>query len=99
MDMKDEVFRLLLQIPKDRVTTYAELARAAGTHPRAVASFMRCNKDPLAIPCFRVVRSDGAIGGYSAAGGISRKKQLLEAHGIRAVDGKVDLEAFLHRFP
>ena len=70
---KELVYSLLKKVPENNVTTYKELAKAAGTHPRAVAVFMKMNKNPEKIPCFRVVRSDGEIGGYSGPGGVKKR--------------------------
>ena len=96
MDKRHRVYSLLKKVPKNRVTTYKELARAAGTHPRAVAVFMKTNRNPDKIPCFRVIRSNGEIGGYSA--GTGKKKLLLENNGIDAKNNIVDLEKHMHRF-
>jgi O-6-methylguanine DNA methyltransferase len=95
---RESVFSLLRQVPKGRVATYAGLAKAAGTHHRAVASFMRSNPDPGGTPCFRVVMSDGRLGGYSGPGGTRRKAELLEKDGIEVRDGRVDLRKHLHAF-
>ena len=92
------VYSLLSSVPKNKVTTYAELARAAGTHPRAVATFMKTNRDPEKIPCFRVVKSDGHVGGYSGAGGAEKKIGLLRENGIQVKGNFVDLEKHMHRF-
>lgn len=94
---RQEVYRLLKNVPKDKVTTYKEIANAAGTHPRAVAVFMKTNKDPEHIPCFRVIRSDGNVGGYSGIGGTAGKIQLLRKHGIEVAGGRVP-EKYIHRF-
>lgn len=97
MEKRELVYSLLAQVPKDKVTTYSELAHAAGTHPRAVGMFMRTNKDTENIDCFRVVRSNGEIGGYSGGGG--KKKMLLEKSGIHVDDDmSVDLERHMHVF-
>jgi methylated-DNA-[protein]-cysteine S-methyltransferase len=63
-----------------QTVTYAELARRAGqpSAGRAVGSAMSHNPVPIVIPCHRVVRSDGGLGGFSAPEGISLKKRLLE---------------------
>lgn len=95
---RELVYSLLKKVPKNKVTTYAELARVAGTHPRAVAVFMLTNKDPAKIPCFRVVRSDGEIGGYSAPGGAKKKIELLKMNGIEIAKGKINMKKYLHRF-
>lgn len=79
-----DVWRALMQIPAGRVCTYTELARMCG-HPnavRAVANAVGKNPMPPTIPCHRVVRTDGKIGGYSAPGGVKRKRELLAAEGV-----------------
>lgn len=96
--MEIEVYRLLRKVPEGKVTTYKELARAAKTHPRAVGMLMRLNKDPLNIPCYKVVRSDGSLGGYSPDRGIQEKKRLLEEDGVEVKNSKVDLKKHLHTF-
>ena len=95
MDKRELVYSLLREVPENRVTTYNELAKAAGTHPRAVGIFMKTNKDPVNIQCFRVVCSNGEIGGYG--GGVPKKIRLLNKNGIAVKEGKVDLGAYLHR--
>ena len=67
-------------IPRGETVTYGELARRIG-HPgaaRAVGTAL--SKNPLApiIPCHRVVRSDGGMGGYSGRGGTKTKKRMIE---------------------
>ena len=79
-----DVWRALTQIPRGQVRTYQELARMSG-HPnavRAVANAVGKNPMPPIIPCHRVVRSDGKIGGYSAPGGVAHKRALLHAEGV-----------------
>ena len=66
------------QIPKGETKSYGEVARAIG-HPRAaraVGTVMKNNYDPT-VPCHRVIRADGKIGGYNR-GGERAKKRLLE---------------------
>ena len=60
--------------------SYGQLAKKAGspTAGRAVGRVMAQNPLPLIIPCHRVVRSDGKIGGFSGVGGVSLKKRMLE---------------------
>ena len=92
----EKVYSLLKKIPKGKVTTYRELARASGLHPRAIGVLMRKNKDPENIPCYKVVRSDGRLGGYS--GGLKRKIELLRKDGIEVKNHRVDLKKHLYRF-
>lgn len=78
-----DVWRALTRIPRGQVRTYAQIARDAG-HPdavRAVANAIGKNPCPPDIPCHRVIRSDGKIGGYSASGGIAKKIELLKSEG------------------
>ena len=66
-------------IKSGQIITYADLAQKAG-HPnagRAVGNVMAKNPLPLIIPCHRVIRSDGKLGGFTAPGGIEMKKRLL----------------------
>lgn len=70
----------LLKIPKGKIVSYAELARRIGK-PRAVRAVgSAVGKNPFApaVPCHRVVRSDGSLGGYSGPGGVRRKAELLK---------------------
>lgn len=71
------------KIPKGKVMTYAEVAKAAGSPKayRAVASIMAANYD-LEVPCHRVIRSDGGLGGYNR-GGIEKKRAILESEGVK----------------
>ena len=79
-DFQVSVWKELIKIPRGRTKTYKEIAVAIGrpNSSRAVAN--ACAQNPYApdVPCHRVVRSDGSLGGYSAEGGIERKRQLLE---------------------
>jgi O-6-methylguanine DNA methyltransferase len=86
---REKIYELLKQVPHDRVTTYKELAKAAGIHPRAVAVYMRTNKDPVNIPCFRVIMSNGGVGGYGRVGP-EKKIELLKKNGIQVRNGKVE---------
>ena len=97
-----EVYELVCSIPKGKVSTYKEIAKAIGKPKavRAVGQVLKANRHPDKIPCYRVVRSDGLVGGYcgSDTKNISRKERLLKRDGIKVVDGKVDLDRYLYRF-
>lgn len=66
-------------IPHGQTACYADLARAVGRPgaARAVGSTMARNPLPLVIPCHRVLRADGSIGGFSSPKGIAEKKRML----------------------
>ena len=98
MDKRQLVYSLLKKVPRGKVTTYAGLARAAGTHPRAVAVYMKTNEDPVDIPCFKVVKSNGDIGGYSGPGGVRMKIGLLKKNGIVVEGGRINLEKYFYKF-
>ena len=88
------VWNSIANIPEGKVLTYKELAMEIG-YPnsfRAVAS--ACGKNPYIpeIPCHRVVRKDGGLGGYSAEGGIKRKKYMLEKEGHKFNKDKIILK-------
>lgn len=80
----DNVYRELLKVPAGKVLTYGELAARAGSPRayRAVGQAMASNPLGPLVPCHRVVRSDGSLGGYSAEGGVSVKRRLLEREGV-----------------
>ncbi|MCH8244611.1 MGMT family protein [Patescibacteria group bacterium] len=73
---------LLKKIPKGKVATYKELARACNTSPRAIGRIMALNEHPKEYPCYKVVAADGKLTGYSAPGGLKKKAQLLQQDGI-----------------
>ena len=85
---------LLKKIPKGKVTTYKELARVCKTSPRAIGRIMASNAFPHEYPCYKVVRSDGSLGGYSGSGGVKVKVELLRKDGILMVNGKMPEEYF-----
>jgi methylated-DNA-[protein]-cysteine S-methyltransferase len=74
-----KVWNYLKKIPKCKVKTYIEVAKAVGKPRafRAVANAVGKNPYPPKIPCHRVIRSDGSLGGYSGKGGIKEKRKLL----------------------
>lgn len=79
-NFKESVYKIVSQIPAGKVLTYKELARKAG-HPgawRAVGNILNENRDPN-IPCHRVIRSDGNVGGYRE--GSKKKIALLKKEG------------------
>lgn len=99
MNFNQKVWNLTKKIPKGKVTTYKELAKALNTKAyRAVGSALRKNKKPIIIPCHRVVNSDGSVGGYKWKRNSKEKRRLLETEGIEIKNQKVDLKKHLFRF-
>ena len=83
-DFQIKVWNAISKIPKGRVKTYKELARSIRKPKasRAVANACGKNPFPIKIPCHRVIRSDGKLGGYSGKGGIKTKRKLLRSEGF-----------------
>lgn len=84
-DFQRDVWRALMNIPHGCTVTYGQLAQMCG-HPRAVravANAVGKNPCPPIIPCHRVVRADGTLGGYSGPGGRKAKRALLIAEGVK----------------
>ena len=73
-----------MKIPKGKVKTYKEVAKGIKMPKSARAGANACGKNPYApkVPCHRVIRSDGSLGGFSAPGGIKIKKKLLKKEGF-----------------
>ena len=78
-DFERSVWHQLQKIPRGETKSYKEIAIAIGNpnSSRAVANACAKNPKPIEIPCHRVIRSDGSLGGYSGAGGIETKRKLL----------------------
>ena len=82
--LKDiDVYDLLTKVPPGKVATYGDIAKALGrpNSSRAVGRILAKNPNPIIVPCHRVVKSNGQLGGY--AYGEEKKKHLLENEGIQ----------------
>jgi len=78
----EDVYSMLLTIPKGKVSTYGDLAKALGNPfaSRHVGRILSKNPNPIKVPCHRVVMSNGKIGGYAL--GTQKKKELLQNEGV-----------------
>ncbi len=81
---QQKVLRAAARIPYGRVDTYGGLARKIGSPrgARAVGNALGRNPFPLLIPCHRVIKGDGGIGGFSGVAGVPLKKKLLGLEGV-----------------
>ena len=81
-----KVWKYIKKIPKGKVKSYKEVAIGINMPNSARAVANACAKNPYApiVPCHRVIRSDGSIGGFSGQGGIKAKKKLLKKEGFSA---------------
>ena len=79
-----KVWKFLKTIPRGEVKTYKQVAQGINSPKSARAVANACGKNPYApeVPCHRVIRSDGKLGGFSASGGIKAKKKLLKKEGF-----------------
>jgi methylated-DNA-[protein]-cysteine S-methyltransferase len=77
-----DVYTLLTEIPPGKVSTYGDIAKALG-HPKAsriIGRIIANNPNPISVPCHRVVKSNGEIGGFMY--GEQKKREILEEEGI-----------------
>jgi methylated-DNA-[protein]-cysteine S-methyltransferase len=84
-EFQKKVWRALTQIPRGQTITYKKLAKKIGKPKaiRAVANAVGRNPCAPVVPCHRVIRSDGTLGGYSGKGGIKTKIKLLKQEGVK----------------
>lgn len=89
MKLEHKVYEKLLKVPKGKVTTYSELAKAVGLKngQRSIGRMMKKNPFPVIVPCHRVILSTGKIGGY--AWGEKVKTNMLSKEGIMIKKGKI----------
>jgi|TARA_B100000029_G_scaffold74485_1_gene66361 methylated-DNA-[protein]-cysteine S-methyltransferase len=87
--LEDKVYKKLLDVPSGKITTYGELAKAVGLKngQRKIGQIMKNNPLPVVIPCHRVVKSDGTIGGY--AFGVEIKVNMLSKEGVKISKSKI----------
>lgn len=102
MNFNEKVYNLCKKIPIGKISTYKIIAEKLNTKSyRAVGQALKHNKYPEIIPCFKIVKSDGKIGGYSGNNpkNIIKKIKLLEKEGIKIKNKKVlDFEKVLYKF-
>jgi O-6-methylguanine DNA methyltransferase len=91
MSFNQKVWALTARIPRGQVVTYADIAKKLKTRGyRAVGNALNKNPYAPAVPCHRVVGSNGNLTGF--AGGLEKKKKMLQQEGITITDGKVNPE-------
>ena len=98
MIFNGKCYELLSQIPKGKISTYKRIANILNSKAyRAVGNAMAKNPNPIIVPCHRVIKSDGHIGGYAL--GVKKKNSLLKNEGIIIKKGKIiDFEKHIHSF-
>lgn len=94
MTFHERVWALTSRIPRGKVTTYGHIAAKLNTRAfRAVGQALHCNPYAPAVPCHRVVGSDGKLTGF--ARGLSQKKRMLKREGVTFAGEKVKLREHL----
>ncbi len=86
---REKVYKVVKRIPKGEVMNYKKVAELAGSPRafRAVGNALNKNPDLKTVPCHRVVKSNGQIGGYRY--GVKRKIALLKKEGVKIKNKKV----------
>jgi len=89
MNVTEYSYYLIRQIPAGRVSTYGAVAKALGnkSYARAVGKYMNKNPDADIMPCFKIVKSDGTLGGFGL--GIDDKIRRLNNDGIMVKNGRI----------
>lgn len=90
----EKVYALVKKVPRGKVTTYGEIARALGTaDARRVGHALHANPDGSIVPCHRVVNKDGRVAPGYAFGGPGEQKNILLSEGVSFIDDvHVDLK-------
>lgn len=93
-DFEKKVTRVVEMIPKGKVATYSSVARMVGCPraARAVGVVLKNNRSKE-IPCHRIVRSDGSLGGYNGLRGVD-KLDLLKTEKVSIINGFIDLSTY-----
>ncbi len=91
------ISKQLLKVPRGKVISYGSLAKISNSSPRGVGSVMRSNPVPWAVPCHRVIHSDGTLGKLGGTtSGTQEKSRILRAEGVIVRDNNtVDRKCFL----
>ncbi len=90
MKFADKVYKLCSRIPRGKVSTYREIAKAMRTKAyRAVGQALKCNPYAPKVPCHRVVASDGSLGGFNGKMNSRKKELLLKKESVIIKNGKV----------
>jgi methylated-DNA-[protein]-cysteine S-methyltransferase len=89
----ESCYKVLKKVPKGKVTTYKEIARALNSKAyRTVGSAMHNNPYAPKVPCHRVVNSNGDVGGFFSEQ--KAKIKLLKSEGVEIVNNKIDLKKY-----
>ena len=94
-----KVYALTKKIPQGKVTSYSAIAKKLKSSPRAVGQALRVNPFAPVVPCHRVIKSDGSIGGFSGeikGKPIERKIALLRKEGVEVKQNRIEKKLFIY---
>ena len=96
VNFRERVFAITAEIPRGRVATYGQIAKMLGQPKcaRAVGNALHQNRDPIKVPCHRVVNRNGELAVNFGMGGAEIQKKRLSAEGITVTGHKVALEHY-----
>ncbi len=97
MKFDEKVYNSIKRVPKGKVTTYKEIGMALKTRGyRAIGQALKRNPYAPAVPCHRVVRNDGDVGGFSGnkEDNIKKKMEILREEGVQVKNRKIDLDLY-----
>ena len=98
MDKMREMQLLLARIPKGKVSTYGALAKKLRIHPRFAGRLLSRNTDGIRYPCYKIIRSNGDLGGYTSPKGVKDKIRKLKRDGIEIKNNRIDLKKYFFDF-
>lgn len=93
MTFADKVYDLCKQVLEGKVTTYGAMAKKLNSSAQAVGQALKRNPYAPIVPCHRVVKSDGSIGGFfghKTGTEVKRKIEMLREEGVEVKEGKID---------
>lgn len=98
MKFNEKVWDLCKQIPKGKISTYSDIAHALNSKAyRAVGNALNKNKDPDRISCYKIIKSNGELGGYSL--GLKEKIRRLKKDGIKIKNNRIiNFDKVLYKF-
>ena len=96
LSFNERCYTILRKVPKGKITTYKALAKALNSKAyRAVGNAMNKNPHAPKVPCHRVVKTDGSVGGF--ASGTKNKIKMLKNEGVEVINEKVDLKKYSYK--
>jgi methylated-DNA-[protein]-cysteine S-methyltransferase len=88
-EFEQKVYKITSRIPKGKTMSYGEIAKLLKSSPRAVGQALKRNPYAPEVPCHRVIKSDGSVGGYNGIKDSKKKIRMLKQEGVRIKNNKV----------